>query len=89
MVQFLLDNSVFLIFALFVLGNAAHWFYDNFCYKETRDDWFQVLMFVKMAKKSYLRHPEFVGRKIKLSDDTHIVKHDEDGSLTRVERGEI
>lgn len=87
MVQFLLDNSIFIIFALFVSVNVGSWVYENFCYKDTPDDWFERMTMYEIMKKSYRKHPGFIGSFIRLSKDTHMVKQEADGSLTRVERG--
>lgn len=86
MLEFLPNNAVTLIFVLYVLGNIGYWVYNQFYYKETRDDWFNTLMFYQIAKKSYLRHPGFVGKRIKISDDTHMIKQETDESFTRIER---
>ena len=89
MIQFLLDNSIWIIFSLFVGGNIASWVYDNFCYKETPDDWFERMSMYELMKKNHRTHPGFVGSYIRLSRDTHYVTTDKDGNPVRLEREKI
>lgn len=87
MVGTLLENSMLIIFALFVFGHVAYWVYDNLCYKETSDDWLTGMLMYEVMKKSYKKHPEIIGSKIKVSKDTHYITRDSYGNPMRAERG--
>jgi hypothetical protein len=86
MLDFILKNSITIILIFYVGGNLFYWVYDQYFYKNVRDDWFKTLMFYKIAMKSHSRHPEFVGKSIRLSEDTHMIVREDDGSYTRAEK---
>ncbi len=89
MEQFLLDNSVWIIFAVFLAFNGFSWYAENYRRREIPDDWFQRYMFYQIAKKSQKRHPGFIGSPIRFSSETHTVRYDRNGNIERVEREQV
>ena len=89
MIQFLLNNSIWIIFSLFVAVNVGNWIYENFYYKETPDDWFERMSMYEMIRKNHKTHPGLVGSYIRLSKDTHYVTSDKDGNPVRLEREKV
>lgn len=83
MMEFLLNNHITILAGSFIAFHLIGFIYDKFAKKNTRDDWFEVLAMNRVIKKSYVRHPGFVGTRTSVGTDKFFVSQDKEGNPER------